>query len=45
MQNGHIESFNRKLRDECSSTHWFTSLRRARDIIESRRTDYNQLRP
>jgi putative transposase len=41
MQNGHVESFNGKLRDECLNTHWFTSLPQARDIIESWRTDYN----
>ena len=45
MQNGHVESFNGKLRDECLNTHWFTSLRQARNIIESWRTDYNQARP
>jgi putative transposase len=45
MQNGHIESFNGKLRDECLNTHWFTSLRQARNIIESWRTDYNEARP
>ncbi len=45
MQNGHIESFNGKLRDECLNAHWFTSLRQARNIIESWRTDYNQARP
>jgi putative transposase len=45
MQNGHIESFNGKLRDECLNTHWFTSLRQARNIIENWRTDYNQARP
>ena len=25
MQNGHVESFNGKLRDECLNAHWFTS--------------------
>jgi putative transposase len=45
MQNGHVESFNGKLRDECLNTHWFTSLRQARNIIESWRADYNQARP
>ena len=45
MQNGHVESFNGKLRDECLNTHWFTSLRQARNIIESWRTDYNEARP
>ncbi len=45
MQNGYIESSNGKLRDECLNTHWFTSLRQARNIIESWRIDYNQARP
>ena len=45
MQNGHVESFNGKLRDECLNAHWFTSLRQARNIIESWRTDYNKVRP
>jgi putative transposase len=29
MQNGHIESFNGKFRDECLNAHWFTSLEQA----------------
>ncbi len=45
MQNGHVESFNGKFRDECLNTHWFTTLRQARSIIENWRTDYNELRP
>jgi transposase InsO family protein len=45
MQNGHIESFNGKFRDECLNTHWFTSLRQARTIIEHWRRDYNSVRP
>lgn len=45
MQNGHVESFNGKLRDECLNTHWFTSLRQARSIIEYWRRDYNMVRP
>jgi hypothetical protein len=45
MQNGHVESFNGKLRDECLNAHWFTSLRQAPNIIEGWRTDYNQVRP
>lgn len=44
-QNGHIESFNGKLRDECLNQEWFTSLKQARIIIESWRQDYNQIRP
>jgi len=45
MQNGHVESFNGKFRDECLNTHWFTSLRQARNIIENWRCDYNGSRP
>ena len=45
MQNGHVESFNGKLRDECLNTHWFTTLRQARSIVENWRTDYNNVRP
>jgi putative transposase len=44
-QNGHIESFNGKLRDECLNTEWFTSLDEARTLIESWRNDYNDVRP
>jgi putative transposase len=45
MQNGHIESFNGKFRDECLNTHWFTTVRQARSIIENWRADYNGRRP
>jgi putative transposase len=45
MQNGHVESFNGKLRDECLNTHWFTTLRQARSIVENWRADYNNVRP
>ena len=45
MQNGHVESFNGKFRDECLNTHWFTTLRQARSIVENWRIDYNQIRP
>jgi putative transposase len=45
MQNGHVESFNGKFRDECLNTHWFTSLRQARVIVEHWRADYNGVRP
>ena len=33
MQNGYIESFNGKFRDECLNEHWFQSLRQARTEI------------
>ena len=45
MQNGYIESFNGKLRDECLNENWFTSLQQARSIIEAWRIDYNTVRP
>jgi putative transposase len=45
MQNGYIESFNGKLRDECLNEHWFLSLQEAKEIIEKWRFDYNNIRP
>ena len=45
MQNGYIESFNGKFRDECLNEHWFTTLQQARDVIADWRRDYNQVRP
>jgi len=45
MQNGHAESFNGRLRDECLNTNWFLHLADARCIIESWRQDYNEQRP
>jgi cytochrome c1 len=45
MQNGSVERFNGRLRDECFNGHLFTSLRQARDIIEEWRIDYNTNRP
>jgi putative transposase len=45
MQNGYIESFNGKFRDECLSQHWFISLAEARTVSEEWRMDYNERRP
>ena len=45
MQNGFVESFNGRLRDECLNEHLFTSLKGAREIIEDWRIDYNTNRP
>lgn len=45
QQNGFMESFNGKLRDECLNEHVFTSLAEARRIIEAWRVDYNTVRP
>jgi putative transposase len=44
-QNGFIESFNGRFRDECLNEHLFTSLPEARRIIEEWRIDYNTRRP
>ncbi len=44
-QNGHLESFNGKFRDECLNLHWFTSLSHARHIIAAWKADYNTQRP
>ena len=45
MQNGYIESFNGKFRDECLNEQWFQSLPQARDCIAEWRKDYNEVRP
>ena len=45
MQNGYIESFNGKFRDECLNEHWFETLSQARAEIASWRQDYNEVRP
>jgi putative transposase len=45
MQNGFVESFNGRLRDECLNEHLFTNLNEARQIIEAWRIDYNTNRP
>lgn len=45
MQNGFVESFNGRLRDECLNEHLFVSYRHAREIIEGWRIDYNMHRP
>jgi putative transposase len=45
MQNGYIESFNGKFRDECLNEHWFETLQQARAEIAIWRLDYNEIRP
>lgn len=45
MQNGYIESFNGKFRDECLNEQWFDSLPQARECIAQWRQDYNEVRP
>jgi putative transposase len=44
-ENGHIESFNGRLRDECLNVNWFLDLADAREKIELWRKDYNEVRP
>ena len=45
MQNGYIESFNGKFRDECLNEQWFETLPQARTCIAEWRRDYNEVRP
>ena len=45
MQNGFIESFNGRLRDELLNETLFTSLHHARVALTSWQTDYNETRP
>ena len=45
MQNGHVESFNGRLRDECLNANWFVNLADARGKIERWRNEYNTERP
>lgn len=44
-QNGLIESFNGRFRDECLNQEWFSSLKEARQLIEAWRVGYNAKRP
>jgi len=44
-ENGYIESFNGKLRDELLSREIFTTLHEARVLIEQWRREYNHVRP
>ena len=45
QQNGFIESFNRRLRDELLNETLFHSLPHARAVLEAWRRDYNEERP
>jgi putative transposase len=44
-ENGYIESFNGKLRDELLNREIFTTLQEAQVLIEQWRREYNQIRP
>ena len=41
VENGYIESFNGRLRDECLNVSLFFSLEDARGKLEAWRRDYN----
>jgi len=45
MQNGHVESFHGRLRDECLNVHWFRTLQEVRATLETWRQEYNCERP
>ena len=44
-ENGYIESFNGKMRDELLNGEIFYTLKEARIIIEMWRKEYNSIRP
>jgi putative transposase len=44
-QNGYVESFNGRLRDECLNEHWFVSLAHAQVVINAWVREYNEERP
>ena len=45
QQNGYVESFNGRLRDECLNETLFASLAHARSVLRRWRDDYNHVRP
>jgi putative transposase len=45
MQNGYIESFNGKFREEWLNEQWFQILAQGRTCIAEWRRDYNEVRP
>lgn len=44
-QNGYIESFNGKLRDECLNENVFVNLQEVKRLVETWRGEYNEQRP
>ena len=44
-ENGYVESFNGKLRDELLDREVFTTLLEAKVLLENYRRDYNEFRP
>lgn len=45
VENGFIESFNGRLRDECLNVEWFSSLHEAQQTLSRWRIHYNHQRP
>jgi putative transposase len=45
MQNGHVESFHGRLRDECLNANWFRTLNDVRTTLSAWREEYNCERP
>ena len=45
MQNGHVESFHGRLRDECLNASWFRTFDHVRSTLEAWRMEYNEERP
>ena len=45
MENGYVESFNGRFRDECLNENWFSDLADAREKITRWKQDYNEKRP
>lgn len=45
QQNGFIENFNGRFRDECLNEHLFRNLVHAQSVIDAWRADYNAVRP
>jgi putative transposase len=45
MQNGRVESFNGRMREECLNVSWFGNLYEARGKIAAWRREYNEERP
>ena len=45
MQNGHVESFHGRLRDECLNASWFRTLDDVRTTLANWRQEYNWERP
>lgn len=45
VENGYIESFNGRLRDECLNVEWFRSVQEAQETLLRWRDHYNYQRP